>query len=200
MLWSTALSTFLLLSFQPSIGVYGDVIKRFQHADVVTRAMRRYAEAMVEEEGVERRQSAPNSQMNATKWDAQTAAACEASLATLNGVASNPAGMAVCYNLPYLDNSTGIFQADLRLYMISDPTGDFSGVPADKVSVGLQYFGASVQTISPSELKRRDIESRPYARSESERRKRDAMQPSLLQSYAFIGQINKNLMSPNMNA
>jgi len=159
--------------------------------------MRRYAETMVEER-VERRQSSPP-QMNVTMWDEQTEAACSTALMMLNGVASNPAGMAVCYNLPYLDNSTGLFGADLRLYMISGPSGDFSGVPAQNVTVGLQYFGASVQTINPSELKKRDSYSWPSGESEREIEQRAAMTPSLVQSYAFIGQINKDLMTPNMN-
>lgn len=160
--------------------------------------MRRYAEAMVEERA-ERRQSSSTPQMNVTAWNEQTEAACNTALMMLNGVASNPAGMAVCYNLPYLDNSTGVFQADLRLYMISNPSGDFSGVPAQNVTVGLQYFGASVQTINPSELEKRDVRSWPSTESESEIEKRAAMTPSLVQSYAFIGQINMNLMMPNMN-
>jgi hypothetical protein len=197
MRWPVALTTFLLLACQLSTGVHGDVIKRFRRDDTVERAMRRYAEAMVEER-VERRQSSPT-QMNVTLWNEQTAAACNMSLMMLNGVASNPAGMAVCYNLPYMDNSTGTFQADLRLYMISDPTGDFSGIPPQNVTVGLQYFGASVQTINPSELKKRDFTSWPSTRRESEIEKRAAMAPTLVQSYAFVGQINMNLMMPNMN-
>jgi hypothetical protein len=197
MLWPAALTTFLLFACQLSHGVHGDVIKRFRRGDTVERAMRRYAEAMVEER-IERRQSS-TPQMNVTAWNEQTEAACNTALMMLNGVASNPAGMAVCYNLPYLDNSTGVFQADLRLYMISNPSGDFSGVPAQNVTVGLQYFGASVQTINPSELMKRDIRSWPSTESESETEKRAAMTPSLVQSYAFIGQINMNLMMPNMN-
>jgi len=198
MVLPTALATFLLFVCQLSTGVHGDVIRRFQGDDTVGRAMKRYAEAMVEER-LERRQSVAPTQMNVTLWDAETTTACNDSLMMLNGVASNPAGMAVCYNLPYLDNSTGVFQADLRLYMISDPTGDFYGIPAQNVTVGLQYFGASVQTINPSELKKRDFSSWPSTRREHEIEKRATMVPSLVQSYAFLGQINKNLMVPNMN-
>jgi hypothetical protein len=198
MLWPAALTTFLLLASQLSTGVHGDTIKKFQHGDPVARSMRRYAEAMVEER-LERRQSATPTQMNVTLWNEETIAACNMSLMMLNGIASNPAGMAVCYNLPSLDNSTGVFQADLRLYMISEPSGDFSGVPAQNVTVGLQYFGASVQTINPSEFKKRDFGSWPSTRNGNEIEKRAAMVPTLVQSYAFVGQINKDLMMPNMN-
>ncbi len=198
MLWPPALMTFLIVACQLSTGVYGDVTKRFQRGDTIAIAMRRYADAMVEER-LERRQSPSPPQMNVTLWNEQTTAACDMSLAMLNGVASNPAGMAVCYNLPYLDNTTGVFQADLRLFMISNPTGDFSGIPAQNVSVGLQYFGASVQTINPSDLKKRDSHSWPSTGSDVKVEKRAAMIPSLVQSYAFVGQINENLMTPNMN-
>lgn len=198
MLWPAAFTTFLLLVCQLSTGVHGDIIKGFRRGDTVERAMRRYAEAMVEER-VERRQSSSTPQMNVTMWNEQTEAACITALLMLNGIASNPAGMAVCYNLPYLDNSTGVFGADLRLYMISDPSGGFSDVPAQNVTVGLQYFGASVQTINPSELKKRDFSSWPSTKSESGMGKRAATTPTLVQSYAFIGQINHNLLTPNMN-
>lgn len=189
--------TLILLTSQLSTGVYGDIIGKFGRGDTVEGAMKRYADALVE--GLlERRQSLP-SKMNVTLWDEQTAAACNSSLMALNGFASNPAGMAVCYNLPYLDNSTGLFQADLRLYMISVPTGDFSGVPPQNVTVGLQYFGASVQTINPSELKR-DLVFRLSRRGGIELERRAVMTPSLIQAYAFVGQINKDLMTANMNA
>lgn len=198
-MWPIALTTLLLLICQPTAGLYSDVIKSVRGSQNVERNLRRHAEAMVEER-VERRQATPTTNVNATQWNEQTAAACNSTLMMLNGVASNPAGMAVCYNLPYLDNSTGVFQADLRLYMISDPTGDFVGIPAQNVTVGLQYFGASVQTIPPSELKARDLDLPSWSslqrRTDVQKR---AMTPSLVQSYAFIGQINKDLMMANIN-
>lgn len=38
-------------------------------------------------------------------------------LSNLNGQASNPSGVAVCHYLPFLDNQTDVFQAELLSYL-----------------------------------------------------------------------------------
>jgi hypothetical protein len=124
------------------------------------------------------------------------------SLMLLKGMASNPAGMAICYNLPFLDNSTGVFQADLRVYQVMDPTGDFAGIAPGDVRVGLQYVGAAVQPVDPSQLQ--PIQSRSSLSTLSKRgraqvEQRAAMTPMMLQDYGFVGKINSELMYPNMN-
>lgn len=167
------------------------------------------------EEQVEKRQSTTQlPKMNITAWDASTSVACTTQLQKLNGVASNSAGMAVCYNLPFLDNSTGLFQADLRLYQISAPSGNFAGVPAQDVTVGLQYFGATVQplNVTAMSVKReefaegyglggglkaltwpvtRDVDAELMSLIVS----RQASVPTLVQSYEFVGQVNKTLFA-----
>lgn len=162
-------------------------------------SMRRYVDSIIEP--LERRQSTPTvptTGINVTEWDAQTQAACTTSLEALNGVASNPSGMAVCYNLPYLDNSTGVFEADLRLYMISAPTGDFANIASSNVQVGLAYNGATVSAVNASSLKKRSdatsLISWPRAVEVAKR----ATVPTLIQSYAFVGQVNQNLLTTNM--
>jgi hypothetical protein len=144
--------------------------------------MRRYVDALVEP--IERRQTATGTgAVNVTAWDAQTAAACTAQLEALNGVASNPSGLAVCYNLPFLDNTTGVFEADLRLYQIAPPTGGFANIASSNVQVGLAYDATSLIS---------------WPRDE-EGVQRRATAPTLVQSYAFVGQINKDLISTNMD-
>jgi hypothetical protein len=81
--------------------------------------------------------------MDMAAWDRETAAACTARLAALDA-ASNPSGTAICYNVPMLNNQTGRFLADLRLYRISDPTGSFAGVLPQNLGVGVAYNGARV--------------------------------------------------------
>ena len=58
-------------------------------------------------------QSGDASKANLNAWEAQTQQACENAMTALNGQASNPSGMAVCYNLPFLDNTTGVFEAEI---------------------------------------------------------------------------------------
>ncbi|VDB86314.1 Bgt-3757 [Blumeria graminis f. sp. tritici] len=140
--------------------------------------------------------------MNLTEWDAMTKVACVESLGTFNGKINNPSGMAVCYNLPFLDNSTGVFEADLRLYMVANPSGGFINIAADKVEVGLTYDGATVTPVNASSLRRR-VEDRfiPLASWPKEGAMdvaKRAMTPRLIESYAFVGQINKTLL-PTMN-
>ncbi len=158
--------------------------------------MRRFVDRIVEP--MERRQMAtPSTGINVTEWDAQTQAACTTSLEALNGVASNPSGMAVCYNLPYLDNSTGVFEADLRLFMIAAPTGTFTNIASSNVQVGLVYNGATVSAVNSSSLKRRsDVSGTSLISWPRGIDKRAA--PTLVQSYAFVGQVNKDLLTANM--
>jgi hypothetical protein len=101
--------------------------------------------------------------------------------------------------LPFLDNSTGVFEADLRIYMISTPTGGFANIASSNVQVGLAYDGATVSAVNASTLRRREDETSliSWPRDEEALQKR-AMTPTLVQSYAFVGQINKDLLTADM--
>jgi hypothetical protein len=157
--------------------------------ELVGRRAPAYAVAAVESD-IDRRQSTGTTS-DPTTWNQQTSAACSSAMSSLNGVASNPAGISSCYNIPYLDNATGIFEADLRLFTISPPTGAFAGIPPQNVTVGLQYFGVSVQTIDPSQLTTRGVEFHDLA-------ERQATLPTMIQMYAFKGQINADIVTSNM--
>lgn len=186
-MWQPAFATLLLVG-QVSASVISNVgIVRRDNS--MEKTMRRYVDARIEP--VQRRQS------NVTEWDAQTMAACTTALETLNGKASNDAGMAVCYNLPFLDNSTGVFQADLRLYMISPPTGQFASISSQNVMVGLSYVGATVSAVNASTLGARSEEAVSLI-SWPRNAKRQAQAPTMIQAYAFVGQINKDLLGPSM--
>ena len=200
MIWHSALVASILLISQVSAAVLNDVATQsVRRHEIMDRSMRRYADSVVVP--IERRQTFSSS-TNATQWDTETAAACTTALETLNGDAGNPSGMAVCYNVPYLDTSTGVFKADLRLYMVSPPSGDFANVSSQNVMVGLQYSGATVSAVNASSLRRRfdreSLISWPRGVDEKEMEKRAAATPTLTQSYAFVGQINKDLVTPAM--
>ncbi|KAI1077999.1 hypothetical protein F5B20DRAFT_582816 [Whalleya microplaca] len=141
---------------------------------------------------VERRQTqdqqAAASQLNMTTWNADTSAACMQVLSQLTA-ASNPSGTAICYNLPTLDTNAGTFMADLRLFQISAPSGEFAGIPPADISVGLSYNGASVSPVS------QQLNARGFADSLV---RRQSSTPSLLQTYLFVGQIDKAQMNQPM--
>jgi hypothetical protein len=187
-----------LLVSQVAAGVVGSagLFARKDHS--MEEMMRRYVDSIVEP--LERRQESTSQipAMNVTQWDANTTVACTTSLEALNGRPSNPSGMAVCYNLPFLNETTGIFQADLRLYMVGAPTGDFANIASQNVNVGLSYNGATVQAINATTMTKRSdgssLISWPRADMEMLKRQTQAI-PQLAQAYAFVGQVNKDLLN-----
>lgn len=191
-------ATTLFLAAQASASVLGDVTNLVRRDDSAEHSMRRYVDSILVEP-VEKRSTA--SGVNATEWAATTTTACMTSLTALNGVANNPSGMGICYNVAYLDNSTGVFEADMRLYMIAAPTGNFAGIASANVQVGLSYNGATVSPLNATALKRSDESTSTslisWPRDEmSSIQKRAA--PVLVQGYCFVGQINKNLLTTAM--
>ncbi|CAG8979766.1 hypothetical protein HYALB_00012403 [Hymenoscyphus albidus] len=192
-MWSNTLAAVLLIS-RVSAGVAGSFNVLGGRGNSIEDSARRYVDSIVEP--LERR--APvGPGMSQAAWDASTEKACTLSLEALNGQATNPSGMAVCYNLPMLDNQTGVFQADLRLFMVGPPTGPFANIAAQNVNVGLAYNGATVSAVNKGTgLKKRvdvgvSIISWP-------KHKRQAPIPILTQQYAFVGQINQQLLKVNM--
>lgn len=89
-------------------------------------------------------------------WDDETEAACSTALITLHGVATNPSGIAACYNIESLDNFTGIFEVDLRLYRISAPADGWLKLDPSSVGVGLSYMNATVSATKSKKAKRED--------------------------------------------
>lgn len=134
----------------------------------------------------------------ATSWDTQTEAACVKSLATMNGQASNPSGMAVCYNVRSFNSTSGAFQADLRLYRIAPPDKVWDSLKTQGVNVGLSYNGASVAPSNANKVKRDDeILSWPPIKSNkigTLRLRRAASLPTKLQDMSFVGKVNSNVL------
>jgi hypothetical protein len=86
--------------------------------------------------------------------------------------------------LPSLDTAAGTFMADLRLFQISVPTGEFQNISPRDISVSVQYNGASVSPASPP------INARSVPAAKEKRQSA----PTLLQSYMFVGQIDQAVM------
>lgn len=188
-MWYSTLTALLLVS-QVFAGVISDAAYMVRRSSGEDR-MRRSADRLVET--LERRQSATT--VNIATWDADTMAACIASLEALKGVATNPSGMAVCYNLPMLDEKSGVFQADLRLFKISEPTGIFGNISSQNIQVGLSYDGATVSTMDSSQFGTRGEHGTLLI---STPQKRQAVEPVMAQAYAFVGQINADLLTSSM--
>lgn len=130
---------------------------------------------------------------NNASWNATTTTACMKAIMAFNGNVTNPTGMALCYNLPFLNNTIGVFEAELRLYQVSQPTGAFAGVQPQDISVGLNYLGATISSATTTKAKRSTVEEMQAAASSN-------TAPNMLQAFDFVGQINQNLMGPTTNA
>jgi hypothetical protein len=150
-------------------------------------------------------QSGDASKVDLDKWETQTKQACQNALVSLNGQASNPTGMAVCYNLPFLDNTTGIFQAELRMYNVSNPIDPWEGITSADVSMTLKYLGATVQSMNGTFMKRDSTLSWPpvrrdFVNGELVHRQSGSSTPaSELKVLSYVGKINSNLMGSAMN-
>ncbi|CAK7210572.1 hypothetical protein SCUCBS95973_000832 [Sporothrix curviconia] len=127
--------------------------------------------------------------INMTAWDDTATAACNEALLKLPE-STNPSGTCICYNLPALDNTTGTFEADLRLFQLSTPSGEFEGIPPENIQVGLSYSGASVSPVSVASASKLVV-GRDTASTNSSLR--------LLQQYLFVGQIQEAMMTTDMS-
>jgi hypothetical protein len=123
------------------------------------------------------------------QWEADTQAACNGAITALNGQASNPTGLAVCYNLPFLNNQTGVFIAELRLYKVTDPIAPWTGVNVRDINMALSYPGAAVQNVQGSLNKRDLLEARQNAND---------VTPEQLKVLMYVGRINSNAMGTAM--
>lgn len=136
----------------------------------------------------------PNGSLDFSAWNNLTDVACKQRLSTITRT-SNPSGDCICYNLPMLDVTTGMFEADLRLYRISAPRDDFVGVPPSEIQVGVVYKGASVTPMKPADA---NSGSSPSV-NVTKRADVQSSSPTLLQSYMLVGQIDKDRMKTNLS-
>lgn len=198
MLWhGTLIASFLAIGAHAGIG---DLVieGRTRNSPAVERSLEEMARASLRARGqLEARQS--DGQDNTTPlkadgsldieaWNEAANTACRNALRGLQH-ASNPSGACVCYNLPLLDNSTGTFEADLRLFQLSEPTGQFQGIPQERIEVELNYNGASVTEVTEQAV------SGLRVRQEDNGNSNEAGDLRLLQSYLFLGQVDKNRMT-----
>ncbi|TRX93548.1 hypothetical protein FHL15_005520 [Xylaria flabelliformis] len=139
---------------------------------------------------LERRQTPSADTLNMTQWDSDTLAACTTTLSTLPS-ASNPSGMAVCYNIAQLNTDKGEFMADLRLFEISQPSGAWAGIPLQQMQGGVRFTGATASEINGQRVASRSLERQYFS-------KRQSQGPTLHRTYMIVGKINQDQMVPPM--
>ncbi|RGP80129.1 hypothetical protein FLONG3_1663 [Fusarium longipes] len=130
--------------------------------------------------------------MNMTAWNMNTNSACRTALGGLHK-STNPSGTCVCYNLPSLNMKTGVFEADVRLYQVSQPRGSFAAVAPENINVAIKFNGASAMAVRPT-----DVNGTGLVGDKPSMTKRADGDMTLLQSYMLVGQINADKMTDNM--
>ncbi|KAI0967216.1 hypothetical protein F4678DRAFT_475426 [Xylaria arbuscula] len=141
-------------------------------------------------EMLDRRQNTSTTSVNMTQWDTDTVAACTKTLSTLS-TASNPSGMAICYNMVQLNTDVGEFMADMRLFEVSAPTGAWEGVPLQQMQGGVAFNGATASEINGQRVTARAMGDKPLSR-------RQSTGPVLHRTYMIVGRINADQMVPPM--
>lgn len=119
-------------------------------------------------------------QMDLDVWVRETTEKCMASIANITQ-ASNPAGIVVCYNVPFLDSSTGVFAADLRMYQLSERKDGWESV--EDINMSLEYSSAQVE--------RTDLNTTEQPA---------ATDPPLVQQFNFLGQIKPEFLRQGAEA
>ncbi|POS83173.1 hypothetical protein EPUL_006246 [Erysiphe pulchra] len=140
---------------------------------------------------------------DASQWDKNTQNACIETIKTMKDQLSNPSGLSICYNLPFLDAKSGVFEADLRVFMVTPATGPFRSITTDKIQVGLSYAQATVSPLNSSALARRMDDGKSYLslpRSVNTLVMKRETTPVMIQKYGFVGQINKSLLPSTPDA
>ncbi|KAI0400142.1 hypothetical protein F4802DRAFT_508112 [Xylaria palmicola] len=141
-------------------------------------------------ESLERRQDSTPVSLNMTQWDSDTLSACTTTLSTLPS-ASNPSGMAVCYNVVQLDTNLGEFMADLRLFQVSPPSGAWEGITLQDMQGGIRFTGATASEINGQQVAGRAVRRQQIS-------KRQDQGPTLERTYMIVGRINQDQMVPPM--
>lgn len=153
-------------------------------------------------------QAAADAASNATSWEMQAQMSCMTAVMSLKGKSSNPAGLAVCYNVPYLDEQKGVFEAELRMFNICSPLDEFVGIAPSDMLVTLSYTGATIQQSNgQAPVKKRSLVERQMLTTPggivpggiSGSMPNGIMMPIEVAVRMYVGQVNKDLMEAGVN-
>jgi hypothetical protein len=153
-------------------------------------------------------QAASDALRNVSNWEVQAQMSCMTAVMSLKGKSSNSAGLAVCYNVPYLDDKKGVFEAELRMFNICSPSKEFIGVTPSDMMVTLSYTGATIQQSNGQiPVKKRSLVERQLLTTPdgiipggiSGSMPNGIMMPVEVAVRMYVGQINKDLMDAGVN-
>jgi hypothetical protein len=120
-------------------------------------------------------------------WNIEADQSCQAAIDQLGGLSSSQSGMAACYNVPFLDQTTGTFESELRIYNVSAPTGGFVGAAIGSMSISMTYSDAAFSEFNGS-LASRSLEARQISST-------GVRQGQLVSIKRYIGQIDSSVFN-----
>lgn len=125
-------------------------------------------------------------------WEKETESACQNALSKVSMSSISPSGMTACYNIRYFDNSTGVFQSELRFYRVAPPAGNWTMLDSKRMSIGISCKGASLAQGNPGMRKRDGREGHVLKAPRRNRSARRAISssPQTLQVLQFVGKLH----------
>lgn len=113
------------------------------------------------------------------------ATACMNTLSDITAI-TNEAGLAACYNIMEMNSNDKVFTADLRLYLVAEPTGAFTTVQPDNLMVGVTFPSSTVFTTTDA---RRAAKVKRQSRSNM----------TEIQQYTLMGRIDRSIDLDKLN-
>ena len=133
---------------------------------------------------------------NESDWDEKTDEACVAALQASQAAATSPSGMAACYNVKSLNDTIGSFEAEARLYQVSEPSAQWDQGQSEGLNLGLNYARASVKENTARKDKRAIVDRQPTKASEMEKQSLNArsarLKPRQLETLELVGQVDND--------
>lgn len=125
-------------------------------------------------------------------WEKETESACQNAFSKVSMSSISPSGMRACYNIRYFDNSTGVFQSELRFYRVAPPAGNWTMLDSKRMSIGISCKGASLAQRNPGMRKRDGREGHVLKAPRRNRSTRRAISssPQMLQVLQFVGKLH----------
>lgn len=124
-------------------------------------------------------------------WEKETESACQNALSKVSLSSISPSGMTACYNIRYFDNSTGVFQSELRFYRMAPPAGNWTMLDSKRMSIGISCKGASLAQGNPDMRKRDGSDGGAFKAPRRNRptRRSNTSTPQTLQVLQFVGKL-----------
>lgn len=127
----------------------------------------------------------PPTNATSLKYEEAILASCTAALTLISSKPESLSGMSLCYNILQLNNDTGVFKSDLRLFKTAEPREAWANISSRDLVPTVEFKGSGASLAGEP---KRANPAEPFT---------GVMQ--LKESYVFVGQINPQFLNRTMN-